>query len=233
MFPARLPLAAAVAALLASAPAPALAAGHWYGSTMSGSANAKYGCSRAVVFGAVAGYVLQPTHQSSCTYRHTGYVNSNRFTFLVPGNGVVTKIRVKSGAHPAKLRLVILTASSRVNPFTGGDQPGTYTCCTARAVGKVFRPRANRTTVRRVHAPVGSIRSKKLRYRIHSTDGLALSAYGKGTLPLHIGRLGSFNSGTPGTIGFWPSTRVGDPRVDGYSVIGMDLLFGWYFRRGR
>jgi len=217
--------------VVAALPAPASAG--WYGSTMRGSVNATYGCSRAVVFGAVSGYVLQPTHRSSCTYRHAGYVGSNRFTFLVPGNGVITKIRVKSGKHPAKLRLVVLTASSRVNPFTGGDQPGTYTCCTARAVGKAFRPRANRTTVRKVHVRVGSIRSKKLRYRIHSTDGLALSAYGKGTLPLHIGRLGSFSTGTPGVVGFWPSTRVGDPRVDGYSVIGIDLLFGWYFRRGR
>lgn len=227
----RLALLAVVLVTLAALPAPSAA--RWYGSTMHGKVNARYGCRSAAVFGPVSGFVLQPTHQRSCTYRHGGYIGSNRFTFLVPGNGVITKIRIKSGAHPAKLRLTILTASSRVSTFTGRDLPGTYTCCTARAVGRAFRPRANRTTVRRVHVRVGSFRSKKLRIRIHSTDGLALSAYGAGTLPLHLGNLGSFTTGTPATVGFWPATHVGDPRVDGYSVTGMDLLFGWYFRRGR
>jgi hypothetical protein len=121
-----------------------------------------------------------------------------------------------------------------VNPFTGRDVPGTYTCCTARFVGPAFRPRANRVTARRVNVRVFDVRSKRLRHRNHSSDGVALSAVGPGTLPLHVRpTVGGFDAGTPIATGYWPFTRIGDPRVDGYSMTGIDLLFQWSFRRGR
>jgi hypothetical protein len=119
-----------------------------------------------------------------------------------------------------------------VNPFTGRDQPGTYTCCTARFVGKAFRPRANRITTKKVKVRVFDVRSKKLRYRIHSSDGVALTAAGPGTLPLHIRQdVGNIVSGTPTAVGYWPFTRLGDPRVEGYSLAGIDLLFQWNWKR--
>jgi hypothetical protein len=228
-------MARTVAAVLAAATLPfALiapsASARWWGSNLKGSANAGYGCESALVNG-VFGVQLTPTNQTSCTYRHGGYLYSNRFTFIAPGTGRVTRIRVKSGAHPAKLRLTVLTGSSRVDPFTGRDQPGTYTCCTARYVGKAFRPRANRITKKKVNVKVYSVRSKKLQYRIHSTDGLALTAVGKGTLPLHVRNdLGGFTPRIPTAIGYWPSTHRGDPRVDGYALTGLDLLFQWNFK---
>jgi hypothetical protein len=146
---------------------------------------------------------------------------------------VIRHIRVKSGTHPAKLRVTILTGSSRVSTFDGRDLPGTYTCCTARAIGRPFRPKANRTTYKKVHIKVRDVRSKKIRYRIHSTDIVALTAIGKGTLPLHTRRdVGNgYNAGSPTTIGFWPYTKRGDPRVDGYPMTGLDLLFGWTWSR--
>ena len=210
------------------------ASARWYGSKFRGAANATYGCESALVRAPLGGNQLSPSGQRSCTYRHGGYLFSNRRTFLTPGNGRVTRIRVKSGPNPAKLRLTVLTASSRVDPFTGQDQPGTYTCCTARYVGRAFRPRANRITRKRVNVRVHDVRSKQLQLRIHSSDGLALTAVGPGRLPLHLGPSpGGFDAGTPIATSYFPRTRKGDPRVDGYSMTGIDLLFQWNFKRRR
>jgi hypothetical protein len=225
-WPGTLLLVAALVLLLA---APASA--RWFGSTLKASPNVNYGCESALTNG-VFGVGLSPTNQTSCTYRHGGYLFNNRFTFIAPGTGRITKIRVKSGNNPAKLRLTILTGSSRVSTFTGKDLPGTYTCCTARFVGKAFRPKANRITTKRVNVRVFDVRSKKIQYRIHSSDGVALTAVGPGTLPLHVRQdVGNIVSGTPTAIGYWPFTRRGDPRVDGYSLAGIDLLFQWNWKR--
>jgi hypothetical protein len=214
--------------LVLAAPASA----RWYGSTLRGKPNATYGCEQALIRGPLGGVQLAPTNQTSCTYRHGGYLFSNRPTFLVPATGRITAIKVKSGPRPAKLRLTILTSSSRVDPFTGADQPGTYTCCTARYVSRPFRVRANRVTRKRVNVRVYNLREKELNIRIHSSDGLALSAAGRGTLPLRIrSDAGGFNSGSPMAIGYWPRTAKGDPRVDGYSMTGIDLMFQWNFVR--
>jgi hypothetical protein len=208
------------------------ASGRWYGSTMRGKPNAGYGCETALINAPLGGVQLAPTSQTSCTYRHGGYLFSNRPTFLVPRTGRITKIRVRSGKKPAKLRLTVLTGSSRVDPFTGRDQPGTYTCCTARYVSRPFKVKANKTTTKKVNVRVYNVRSKELQIRIHSSDGLALSAAGKGSLPLKITTTpGAFTTGTPLLTGYWPRTRKGDPRVDGYTMSGVDLMFQWNFKR--
>lgn len=222
---------AIVVGLLAVSAAPASA--RWYGSLLRGVPNANYGCESALVNGTF-GVQLLPSNQTTCTYRHGGYLFKSRPTFIAPSTGRITRIKVKSGPNPAKLRLTILTGSSRVSPFTGRDQPGTYTCCTARFVGRAFRPRANRITTKKVKVRVFDVRSKKLRYRIHSSDGVALTAVGPGTVPLSIRQdVGNIVTGTPLATGYFPFTRVGDPRVDGYSLAGIDLLFQWNFRRAR
>ncbi len=218
------------AALLALSAAPASA--RWYGSLLRGVPNANYGCEAALVMAPLGGVQLSPTNQTSCTYRHAGYLYSQRPTFLAPSTGRITKIKVRSGPNPARLRLTILTGSSRVDTFTGRDLPGTYTCCTARFVGKAFRPRPNATTTKKVNAKVFNVRDKRLRLRIHSSDGVALTAVGPGTVPLQIRQdVGGFNAGTPMAVGYWPFTAVGDPRVEGYSMTGIDLMFQWNFKR--
>jgi len=219
---------AAVAATMIAAPA----SGRWFGSTMTGAANATYGCESALVLGPIGGVELAPTHQQSCTYRHAGYLYSTRPTFLVPSTGVVRRIQVKAGPNPAPLRVTVLTGSSRVDTFSGRDLPGTYTCCTARYVGPPFRPKPNATTTRRVNIRVFDVRNKAIQYRIHSTDGLALSAVGPGTVPLNVTEaVGSIVAGVPLATGYFPMTRPGEPRVDGYSLTGLDLLYRWDFYR--
>jgi hypothetical protein len=218
------------AALMALGAAPASA--RWYGSLMRGVPNANYGCEAALTMAPLGGVQLSPTNQASCTYRHGGYLYSTRPTFIAPSSGRITAIRVRSGPNPARLRLTVLTGSSRVSTFTGRDLPGTYTCCTARFVGRAFRPRPNAITQRKVNVQVRDVRDKRIRFRIHSSDGLALTAVGPGTLPLAINPdVGGFNPGTPMAVGYWPFTAVGDPRVEGYSMTGIDLLFQWNFKR--
>jgi hypothetical protein len=217
--------------VLACALCAAPASAKWYGSKLKGKPNADYGCETALINGPLGGPVFADTNQTSCTYRHGGYLFTNRRTFLVPRTGRITKIRVKSGSHPSKLRLTILTGSSRVDPFSGRDQPGTYTCCTARYVSRPFKVKANRTTTKKVNVKVYDVRDKRLQYRIHSTDIVALSGTSRGTMPLRITKnVGSYNTGTPLLIGFWPRTKKGDPRVDGYSMTGIDLMFQWNFK---
>jgi hypothetical protein len=209
------------------------ASAKWYGSTLKGKPNARYGCESALTSGTF-GFGLSPTNQNSCTYRHGGYLFRNRFTFVVPGTGRITKIRIKSGPNPPKARLTVLTGSSRVDPFSGRDQPGTYTCCTARYVSRPFKLKPNGITTKRTNVRVYDVREKDLNIRIHSSDGLALSFGSGGRVPLKItDQLGGFNAGTPQLIGYWPRTGRGDPRVDGYAVSGVDLMFQWNWVRRR
>jgi hypothetical protein len=222
---------AITAAVLAVAAAPASA--RWYGSLLRGTPNATYGCESALIMAPLGGVELAPTNQVSCTYRHGGYLNSNRPTFIAPSTGRITAIKVRSGPKPAKLRLTILTGSSRIDTRTGRDLPGTYTCCTARFIGKAFRPRANATTKKKVNVKVSDVRDKRIRFRIHSSDGVALTAVGPGTVPLQIRNdVGAFTNGIPLATGYWPYTRKGEPRsADGYTMTGIDLMFQWYFKR--
>jgi hypothetical protein len=222
---------AITAAVLAVAAAPSSA--RWYGSLLRGTPNANYGCESALIMGPLGGVELAPTNQVSCTYRHGGYLYSTRPTFIAPSTGRITAIKVRSGPNPAKLRLTILTGSSRVDTRTGRDLPGTYTCCTARYVGKPFRPRANATTKKKVKVKVFDVRDKRIRFRIHSSDGVALTAVGPGTVPLKIrDDVGGFTPGIPLSVGYWPYTRKGEPRsADGYSMSGIDLMFQWFFKR--
>ncbi len=222
---------AITAAVLAVAAAPASA--RWYGSLLRGTPNATYGCESALIMAPLGGVELAPTNQVSCTYRHGGYLNSNRPTFIAPSTGRITAIKVRSGAKPAKLRLTILTGSSRIDTRTGRDLPGTYTCCTARFIGKAFRPRANATTKKKVNVKVSDVRDTRIRFRIHSSDGVALTAVGPGTVPLQIrSDVGAITPGTPLATGYWPYTRKGEPRsADGYTMTGIDLMFQWYFKR--
>jgi hypothetical protein len=222
---------AITAAVLAVVAAPASA--RWYGSLLRGTPNANYGCESALIMAPLGGVELAPTNQASCTYRHGGYLYSTRPTFIAPSTGQITAIKVRSGPNPAKLRLTILTGSSRVDTRTGRDLPGTYTCCTARYVGKPFRPRANATTKKKVKVKVFDVRDKRIRFRIHSSDGVALTAVGPGTVPLQIRNdVGAFTAGIPLATGYWPYTKKGEPRsADGYTMTGIDLMFQWYFKR--
>lgn len=212
-------------ALALVAGVPAAADGKFLGSTMHGRANVGFGCSLAPILDPITGApILAPTGQSTCTFRHLGYINNfTRVTSLVPANGRIVRIRVKAGNNPARLRLTILTASSSL--LNG------FTCCTARKFGRVFRPRANGTTT--IPTNVAVHRSNP-NGSSQFNDVVALSAVGPGTLPMRDqGSAGAFAPGSAATALFYPLTGLGDPRVEATTADGLDLLFQWDFRPAR
>jgi hypothetical protein len=214
-----------IVAIVVLALAPAAADAKFLGSKMQGKANVGFGCSLAPILDPITGApVLAPTGQSTCTFRHLGYINDfTRVTSLVPANGRIVRIRVKAGTNPARLRLTILTASSSLS--------NGFTCCTARKFGRVFRPRANGTTTIRTNMAVHRANPNG---SSQFNDVVALSAVGPGTLPMRDqGTAGSFAPGSAATALWYPLTGIGDPRVEATTADGLDLLFQWDFRPAR
>jgi hypothetical protein len=208
--------------LLLALAVPVSADARFFGGRLNAAPNVGFGCEAAPVLDPITGVPsLFATNQRTCTFRHVGYINTNRITSIVPANGRIVRIRVRAGRNPAPLRLTILGASSSLG--------NGFSCCTARRFGRVFRPRANRvTTIRtniRVHRsnPNGASQFN---------DVVALSAVGPGTLPMRDqGTAGTFTPGSALTELWYPLTARGDPRVEQTRADGLDLLFQWDFRR--
>ena len=220
-----MPLRPTLLALTLLALVPAVADAKFLGSTMSGKANVPFGCGLAPILDPITGApILAPTGQRTCTFRHLGYINNfTRVTSLVPANGRIVRIRVKAGNNPARLRLTILTASSSLS--------NGFSCCTARKFGRVFRPRARRTTTIRTNVRVHRANPNG---SSQFNDVVALSAVGPGTLPMRDqGTAGSFAPGSAAAALWYPLTGIGDPRVEATTADGLDLLFQWDFRPGR
>jgi hypothetical protein len=194
------------------------------GSRLNGRVNTAFGCDAAPIYDPITGQPeLVATGQRTCTYRHGGYIGSNRFTSLVPGNGRITRVRIRSGRNPAPLRVTIMNASSGSSGFS---------CCTADRFSRVIRPRARRTSTFRMNLPVTSVVDTQRGFQ--TTDVVALSAVGPGTLPLRDqGVGGQFVNGAAVALFWYPLTGVGDPRVDQTAHAGLDLMFQWDFRRRR
>ena len=208
-------------ALVLLATIPATADARFFGSTLR-APNVNFGCESAPILDPITGVPeLVATGRRTCTYRHLGYLNRNRVTTLVPANGRIVRIRVRSGRNPAPLRLTILTAST--SPTNG------FTCCTARRFGRVFRPRASRTTTIRTNMRV---RRDNPSGSSQFTDVVAISAVGPGTLPLRDeGTAGTYTDGSALAGYYYPMAAIGDPRVENNGVDGLDVLFQWDFRR--
>jgi hypothetical protein len=219
MSPSRQVLGLSVAVALMLVPA-APAGAVTYGSNLRATPNAGFGCEAALVRGqGFNGPMLTPSGQRTCTYRSLGFLGRPGGQSLAPSNGRITRIRVRAlrvrGRNPAPLRLTILTSSG--------------SCCTGRYLGPVFRPRADgRVTSVPVNVRVYRTVSDQ---RTQSNDVLGLSAVGPGTLPLRITpNPGSFAFGNPVVTFWYPLTPPGQPRTEGYTMDGIELLFQWDFR---
>jgi hypothetical protein len=191
-----------------------------FGSTLEATPNTFWGCEQAPIFDPITGVpTLAPTFQTTCTLRNVGYINSLQVASIVPSNGVITRIAVKSGPNPAPLQLTILQGS-----------PGL--CCTARRFGPVFQPRPNAITVQRVRIRV---RRSLFQNAQQVSDFVALTAVGPGTLPLSDqGTAGTFTSGSALLQQWYPLTAIGDVRNgDPTTVDGLELLLQWTFQPAR
>ncbi|MFN8132810.1 MAG: hypothetical protein U0R70_14795 [Solirubrobacteraceae bacterium] len=214
-----------VAAAAATLALPATADAERRGSSLRFAPNTRFGCEAAPVQDVLGGgVVLQRSGQRTCTWRSLGTFGNAFATdgSLVPANGRITSIAVRSGRNPAPLRVTILNSS-----------PGRLgSCCTARKFGPVFRPRANRIT--RLRTNIRVERTIDTGTGVVATDVVALTAVGPGTLPVRVLRgAGTFQSGLPWVSFWYPFTRLNDPRVEAYSLGGIELLFQWNFVRGR
>ena len=199
---------------------PSVIAQRNFGSSLRATPNLNIGCDLAPILNPITGQpMLAATGQTTCTFRNLGYLYSNKITSFVPGNGTVTRFRVKSGPNPAPLRLTI-------------SESGLGTCCTARSFSRVFRPRANRTTTFNVNMRVTRSAHRLPNGQLEQiTDVVGLTAVGLGTLPFHDeGTAGTFTPGSGFTQLWYPLTARGEPRVEGIvTADGLETLFQWTF----
>jgi hypothetical protein len=218
----RLPAAFLVLAVAAAAGA-ATADAATYGSNLRRAPNLSFGCESALVSNSITGApTIVPSGQRTCTYRSLGVLGKIGIGSLVPSTGRITRVAVRSGRRPAPLRLTILESSG------GGGQQGS--CCTALKFGPIMRPKANATKSFNVNMRVHRI--VDTRSGLVSTDVVGISAVGPGSLPLRATNgAGQFVFGQPITSFWYPLTRVGEPRVEAYTMPGLELLFQWTFTR--
>ncbi len=191
-----------------------------FGSNLRSPVNLLIGADLAPRLDAITGLpTLVPSGQTSCTLRDVGTIGDFRRTgSLVPANGVVTRVRVRSGPNPARLQVVIMSGS-----------PGLYG--TVVRASRPFRPRPNRITTVRVNLPVTRSISRN---GVQVTDAVGLNVLGPGTMPISDqGTAGTFTPGTALTQLWYPLMRRNDPRVEGYTVDGLELLMQWEFVRAR
>jgi hypothetical protein len=192
-----------------------------FGSNLRNVPNVGFGCETAPILDPIFGTpIFASTGQTTCTFRSLGFFNNTtRIGSFVPSNGTITRVRVRSGANPAPLRVTIMQCS-----------PGL--CGTAVRFSRIFRPRPNRITTLNLNLPVRRTISQNPDLTVTQViDAVALSAVGPGTLPLFAtGTRGQFLDQTPLTQKWYPLTTLGVPRVEDATLTdGLELLMEWTF----
>lgn len=215
---------------------PAAAAGQQTrGNALVNPANGGFGCESVpdILFG-VDGVVMNPgLGSASCTWYDAGAGGAPPGSAasagtIVPGPGVVTKVRVRSGPNPSPLRVAILESlQSRATVAAGGS------CCSVERESAVFQPAPNTVTEVDVNLPVTPARTEGL--NIVQFVGLSAAADG-GTLPVfdpgpaaHTVEAAAFG-GAPTNVVFSPALVPGaGAALNGRAAPGWELLmnFDW------
>jgi hypothetical protein len=194
-----------LAAALLLAPS---AQARWFGANLHRSANSRATC-QSFIF-------TQPV--SSCSWTTSGSLSSARETMVVPGTGVITRVRIKVGKHTGPMRVTTAEALRKRNK-------GESACCTGRRQTRVLHPRRHRINTYRVHIPVRVHYNS--RSKIYSYDNLFLSMQNAHTvIPAHGG--GSNCSG-----GWFPRLRPHRENFGGpYGQCGYTILLRarWHAR---
>jgi hypothetical protein len=126
-------------------------------------------------------YERQPTGMTTCTAYQPGTTVDN--THLVPGPGYVTKVRVRSGANPAPLRITIMKRLFQTNPATGEITDAT--CCTGTgSESATFQPPPNTVHELTLNPPLKVTTSPSQNGASGHHDIVAVSAMGPGDLPI-------------------------------------------------
>lgn len=187
---------------LLAAPAAVAAAPSRFGSSLAAPANAELGCqTRLAPYGgsvpgtAYGDLVAVPSGTPDCTWWQSGAA-------VVPGDGSITRISVKSGPRPAILRFVVARNLQTI-------------CCFFVAETSLSRPRANAVTSYAVDLPVE--RNTNVSTGVRTDDFIGVSAVsGSGSLP--IAEVGPHNVlTTPFTV---PQVGAAYPRISSASDSG-------------
>ena len=126
-------------------------------------------------------YERQPTGLTTCTAYQPGTTIDD--THLVPGPGLVTKVRVRSGANPAPLRITIVKRIFQTHPVTG--QITDAVCCTGTgSESATFQPPPNTVHELTLNPPLTVTTSPSQNGASGHHDIVAVSAMGPGDLPI-------------------------------------------------
>ncbi len=126
-------------------------------------------------------YERQPTGLTTCTAYQPGTTIDD--THLVPGPGLVTKVRVRSGANPAPLRITIVKRIFQTHPVTG--QITDAVCCTGTgSESATFQPPPNTVHELTLNPPLQVTTSPSQNGASGHHDIVAVSAMGPGDLPI-------------------------------------------------
>ena len=152
-------------------------------------------------------YERQPTGVTTCTAYQPGTTVDN--THLVPGPGYVTKVRVRSGANPAPLRITIVKRIFQTNPFTGEITDAV--CCTGTgSESATFQPPPNTVHELTLNPPLKVTTTPSQNGASGHHDIVAVSAMGPGDLPIASSgphTLSEFNA--PAMQMFYPKVETG------------------------
>ena len=176
-------------------PASAGAQAQTLGNPLTNTTNAQFGCEtqwRLTDDGGTGFYRPGPSGVPDCTWWHTG-------GGLVPVNGTITRITIKSGPNPARIRFVVVRT-------LGSPGPGLF-CCYYVAETGVAQPTPNSIQSFNVSLPVE--RNTKPN-GIITQDNIGISAEsGTGTLPIHdYGRHNALDPVDQGNNASWSYPRM-------------------------
>jgi hypothetical protein len=202
-MPARHILLVALAVMAAVLAAASTAQARWFGANLGRSANATATCQSFVPFQRVP----------SCSWDTSGRVGDASEGMIVPGNGTITRVRIKVGAHTGPMRIAILEALRNKNS-------GEVACCTGRRQTRAFTPKRRHITTLKTNLPVRISYNRKS--RIYSFDNLFLTMENPNTpIPANVSDPNTGNC----SGGWFPAVRPGQENFSGpYGVCGYTIL---------
>ncbi len=217
---ARMRTSAIVAAIraLASVIAPVARAQQSFGADLNRPPNATFTCERYPVlvpfFGVSSLAMADPR---SCTWTSAGTFGDLRETANVPGDGIVTQVRVRTGPSVGPMQVVILRSLS--DAPTQETLPAPSQCCQIPVASQIFVPVPNAITTVPVNLPVTASRNAR---GIGTFDAIGLSILAPNVaVPAHDTVA---QDGGPLSTGFSPAVAVGTQTVERNGAKGVQLL---------
>ena len=175
-------------------------------------------------------YQREPTGFTTCTAYQPGTTIEN--THLVPGPGFVTKVRVRSGANPAPLRITVVKRLFQTHPVTG--QITDAQCCTGTgSESATFQPPANTVHELTLNPPLKVTTSPSQNGASGHHDIVAVSAMGPGDLPIASTGPHSLNTFSDTAMQmFYPKVETGQQGQAEHNYVNYVVLMNYDWTAG-